>query len=90
MKMAPPLDYTDFIGDRLENASKKQTIDFPTFVAKYLLEVIQMEEFDIDLKKIKEKLKHLSFLAHLMCYEDFDKVEGNLRAYCWVCVVVWM
>ena len=55
--------------------------NFPFFVAGYLQEVIQMKEFETVLKQISEKIKHLSFLVHLMCrYEDFDKVYSEYKS----------
>ena len=59
--------------------AKPKKLDFPTFVAGYLQEIItaivSMKEFESVLKQIYEKIKHLSFLVHLMCrYEDFEKV----------------
>ena len=54
---------------------KPKKLNFPSFVAGYLQEVISMKEFESVLHQICQKIKHLSFLVHLMCrYEDFDKV----------------
>ena len=70
MKMDLLLNYVDYSvsGDKEGNT-------FPFFVAGYLQEVIQMKEFENVVKQVKEKIKHLSFLVHLMCRDgDFDKV----------------
>ena len=61
--------------------TKQKELNFPCFVAGYLQEVIQMEEFENVVKQIKGRIKHLSFLVHLMCrYEDFDKVYSEYKS----------
>ena len=78
MNMAILLGYIDGNIAGGEYAAKEKNINFPSFVAGYLQEVIQMNEFETVLKQISEKIKHLSFLVHLMCrYEDFDKVYSE-------------
>ena len=61
--------------------SMEKNINLPSFVAGFLQEVINMKEFETVLKHISEKIKHLSFLVHLMCrYEDFDKVYSEYKS----------
>ena len=79
--MANLLEYIDCNIAGPEYASKEKNINFPSFVAGYLQEIIQKEEFQNILQKISEKIKHLSFLVHLMCrYEDFDKVYSEYKS----------
>ena len=81
MKMANLLQYIDCNIAGPNYASKKKVLDFPSFVAGYLQEMIQMKEFGNVLKQISEKIKHLSFLGHLMCrYEDFEKVLSEYES----------
>ena len=81
MKMANLLEYIYYDIAGPEYASKEKNINFPSFVAGYLQETIQNKEFEHVLKKISEKIKHLSFLVHLMCrYEDFDKVYSEYKS----------
>ena len=81
MKMANLLEYIDCDIAGPEYASKEKNINFPAFVAGYLQEIIQKKEFENILKKISEKIKHLSFLVHLMCrYENFDKVYSEYKS----------
>ena len=64
-----------------ENESKAKELNFPSFVAGYLQDVIRMKEFENVLKKIKQKITHLSFLVQLMCkYEDFDRVYCEYKS----------
>ena len=81
-KMANLLHYINCSIAGPDYASKKKMPNFPSFVAGYLQEMIQMKEFENVLKQISEKIKHLSFLVHLMCrYEDFEKVLSEYESF---------
>lgn len=72
------VDHNSNIGCDDEDRSR---INFPSFVADFLKDVIQMKEFENVLKQIREKITHLSFLVQLMCkYEDFDRVYSEYKS----------
>ena len=67
------MDLTDYVDSNLAGESfRSSSLSLPVFVAGFLQETIQSEVF------IKEKIRHLSFLVHLVVrYEDFQAAHSE-------------
>jgi len=67
----------DFIDRRLAGMTKKKPLRLngTTFIAAYLQLVIKSQDFKQVHQSFQERLRHLSFLVHLLCrYDDFDSI----------------
>ena len=72
------VDYVDtsLAGDSFRSC--KLTV--PVFVAGYLQETIQSELFRTALRPLQEKIRHLSFLVHLMVrFEDLELAQAEFQ-----------
>ena len=67
----------DFIDKRLAGMTKKKPLRLngTTFIAAYLQLIIKSRDFKQVHQSFQERLRHLSFLVHLLCrYDDFDSI----------------
>ena len=67
----------DFIDRRLAGMTKKKPLRLngTTFIAAYLQLIIKSQDFKQVHQSFQERLRHLSFLVHLLCrYDDFDSI----------------
>ena len=56
-------------------------LDLASFLAGFLQQMIKDFGVQTDFLQLKQKILHLSFLAHLVCrFEDFDKVYEEYKS----------
>ena len=67
------------IGDQNIN---EENIDFKSFIAGYLGQILKTEAFNRSTTEIREQICHLYFLVHLMC--KFDDFKLVLKEYSFV------
>ena len=74
----PVTDHIDFNIAGVQVRSRK--VDLAAFVAGYLQEMMISQEFLTVHQLVKEKVRHLSYLVHLVCRcEDFDIIYEEYK-----------
>ena len=67
----------DFVNTNLAGENwRASKLSVPVFVAGYLEETIQSELFRAAVIPLQEKIRHLSFLVHLMVRSAFVSING--------------
>jgi len=78
LKLSDYIDY-EIAGFQLKKKFEK-TLNHTGFVAGYLQSLMKSQEFPAISQSIQERIRHLSFLVHLMCrYDDFQIVWEEFK-----------
>ena len=70
--MEEPSEITDFVDYSIVGNKKKLSLNGTSFVAGYLQVLIKSPGFSDVSRTFQERIRHLSYLVHLLCrYDDF-------------------